>query len=49
MKKFVIDNGAFLAKAGYSTDLSSKSVHTIKLFQKKAQYAYLFVDPYRIM
>ena len=24
MKKFVLDNGAFLAKAGYSTDSSSK-------------------------
>ena len=24
MKKFVLDNGAFLAKAGYSTDASSK-------------------------
>ena len=24
MKKFVLDNGAFLAKAGHSTDFSSK-------------------------
>jgi hypothetical protein len=32
MKKFVLDNGAFLAKAGYSTDSSSKYFKKTFLF-----------------